>query len=275
MIASTPVGGCPTLTDLNLPSVETTYIPMPGAVSFQPNLMSWNDHLQGYFGIHPTPSPTNTVVGFTHVRYYVQSRTVFTGPSQPICLSSGTCHPFVLVGSADGSLWTFSALKAVMKDRGDEVFKLKVFEHEFRPAEKIPFLNAEKTRGVSRILQGFLPETNYTGRTDYQRGLTEARLKSKKGKTKNKSNRGRKSQGPVIKEELDFDDDDFAIPGSTTETRHTIHEPLTRIIAVAWNSNIEFGWWAAAAMGSGLVRVMDLGVNFAPDEAQGPIDVED
>jgi transcription factor C subunit 6 len=34
---------------------------------------------------------------------------------------------------------------------------------------------------------------------------------------------------------------------------------LTRISAVAWNPNVEFSWWAAAAMASGLVRIMDLG----------------
>ena len=42
--------------------------------------------------------------------------------------------------------------------------------------------------------------------------------------------------------------------------RFSIHEPLTRVASVAWNPNVEFGWWAAAGMASGLVRIMDLGV---------------
>lgn len=273
MIASIPVGGCPQVTDLSLPSIETSYIPLPGAVNFQPDLISWNDHLQGYFGIHPSPTPANTVIGFTHVRYYVQSRTLFAGPTQPTCVSSGTCHPFVLVGSADGSVWAFSALKSMMRDRGDEVLKLKVFQHDFRPVEKIASLEARAVRGVSRVLQGFLPETNNTGRTDYQKGLTEARLKGKKNKQKKTTNRGRKPQGPVVKEEMDIDDEDVAPQESTSETRFAIQEPLTRITAVAWNPNLELGWWAAAAMGSGLVRVMDLGVECDPGQAE-PIDVD-
>jgi transcription factor C subunit 6 len=43
-------------------------------------------------------------------------------------------------------------------------------------------------------------------------------------------------------------------------SRMVIHEPLTRVAAVAWNPNVDFGTWTAVAFGSGLVRVMDVGV---------------
>ena len=45
-------------------------------------------------------------------------------------------------------------------------------------------------------------------------------------------------------------------------TEGVIHEPLSRITVVRWNPNRLFGHWAAAAMASGLVRIMDLGVKF-------------
>jgi len=38
----------------------------------------------------------------------------------------------------------------------------------------------------------------------------------------------------------------------------TIHEEETGVTALAWNPNIVCGGWAAAGMGSGLVRVEDL-----------------
>ena len=99
-------------------------------------------------------------------------------------------------------------------------------------------------------------------------------MKGRKTKTKKKTNRGRKPQGPVIKGEIDLDDEDLAAPEATSETRFAIQEPLTRITAVAWNPNIEVGWWAAAAMGSGLVRVMDLGVECDRGAHEEPIDVD-
>lgn len=38
----------------------------------------------------------------------------------------------------------------------------------------------------------------------------------------------------------------------------TIYEEQTAITAVAWNPNLPCGGWAAAGMGSGLVRVKGL-----------------
>ncbi len=38
----------------------------------------------------------------------------------------------------------------------------------------------------------------------------------------------------------------------------TIYEEPTRISQVAWNPNLEYGGWAAAGMGSGLIRIEDL-----------------
>ncbi|KAJ2901555.1 hypothetical protein MKZ38_001688 [Zalerion maritima] len=41
-----------------------------------------------------------------------------------------------------------------------------------------------------------------------------------------------------------------------------MNERLSRITKVQWNPNLTHGHWAAVAMGSGLVRIMDLGVEF-------------
>jgi transcription factor C subunit 6 len=44
-------------------------------------------------------------------------------------------------------------------------------------------------------------------------------------------------------------------------SRVVIHEPLTRVTAIKWNPNVQFSCWAACAMASGLIKVMDLGVD--------------
>lgn len=261
-IASTPVGGSPTLTDLNLPSSETTHIPIVEAVNFQNNLMDWNDHLQGFFGMHPSPTPQHTAIGWAHIRFFVQSRTLMTTPSAPICLASGKTHPFVLVGCADGSLWAMNPLRVLLRDSADSIYKLKILQHEFRPMAKlkIPQRPGEEIRGAARILQGFLPETNSNTHGELVRETNLIRPNKRKSRSK-------KSSRPEPAEGNGEDDDGLprgggkALAKSLDKTRAIVHEARTRVVVTAWNPNVEYGWWAAAAMGSGLVKIMDLGID--------------
>lgn len=266
-IATVPVGGCPTLTDLNLPSAETTYVPLPSCTNFQPNLLDWNDHLQGYFGLHPSPAPHNTVVGFTHVRHFVQSRTLMTAPSPPMCVAGGRTHPFALVGCADGSLWAFNPLRVLIKERGDELHKLKVLQHEFRPPPESPSAAVpQDIRGAARILQGFRPEFNSNPRPELLKELDKRRAAGRQGKKpKGKSHRkkapGQEEVNPKKGEHGLKVQEEEELARETDRPKVFVHEARTRITVAAWNPNVEYGWWAAAAMGSGLVKVMDLGLD--------------
>ncbi|ROW09508.1 hypothetical protein VMCG_02174 [Cytospora schulzeri] len=262
-IASTPVGGSPTLTDLNLPSSETTHTPIVGAVNFQNNLMDWNDHLQGFFGMHPSPTPQHTVIGWAHIRFFVQSRTLMTTPSAPICLASGRTHPFVLVGCVDGSLWAMNPLRVLLRDRTDPIYKIKIMQHEFRPTAKlnIPLRPDEEIRGAARILQGFLPEINSNPRAEFVREINLTRLNKKSKSKKKKSSRPEADDGDDLDDEGLSKGEGKALAKSLDRTRAMVHEARTRVVVAAWNPNVEYGWWAAAAMGSGLVKIMDLGVD--------------
>ncbi len=51
---------------------------------------------------------------------------------------------------------------------------------------------------------------------------------------------------------------DGAPRGKDGSTFATIHEKESGVTALAWNPNVVCGGWAAAGMGSGLVRVEDL-----------------
>lgn len=265
-IVTSPVGGCSTLTDLNLPSAETTYIPIPSVVNFQSNLLDWNDHLQGYFAMHPSPMPHNTVVGHAHIKFFVQSRVLLTADSPPMCIASGKTHPFTLVGCADGSLWAFNPMRVLMKERGDDLHKLQVLQHEFRPPQKIAVGAVKNVRGAARILQGFRPVFNNNPRVEM---MAEYLRRVKARKPANLKRPGRARSHRKKGEESDGDEegenglrlrDEAYLAKELEQSKAVIHESRTRITVAAWNPNVEFGWWAAAAMGSGLVKIMDLGL---------------
>lgn len=278
-IATSPVSGSPTLTDLNLPSAETTCIPIPNALNFQPNLLDWNDHLQGYFNMYPSPTPHKIELGWSHVRYFVESRVVITTSSPLMCVASGRTHPFTLVGCADGSLWTTNPLRVLIKDKSDDIHKLKIMEHEFRPAPRtrLPDVVAPVgeqqqppphpvSRGAVRILQGFKPEVNSNPQADLAREQDKPRFarwrrkKPSKGSSRRKANNAAEAEESSSEEEGPTKTESMALVKALDRSKAVIHEARTRITAAAWNPNIEYGWWAAAAMGSGLVKIMDLGI---------------
>ncbi|KAK0620962.1 WD40-repeat-containing domain protein [Immersiella caudata] len=252
LVASIPVGGCATLTDLSQPSSELTYFPVP-AISFQPNMLCWNELMQGFMALYPSSTPTTTVA-FLHHRYFCQARSTITGPNSVTCVSAGATHPFILVGSADGSVYACNALQKLFRQKGEPLQKLKIFEHESRPLDQE---DEDDPRGAARILQGFLPEVNDDPRTekrkeiDRKKRLAAQARKKEAGKKKAKSKKAGEEEEAADRE-AEIDD--------RLASRAITHEPLTRITTIAWNPNVKFSCWAACAMGSGLVKVMDLGV---------------
>lgn len=147
-------------------------------------------------------------------------------------------------------------LRRILGLRYEKSYKLKVFQHEYRPAvlfDKSIQQNVEagggepssetgSLRGASRIIHGWSIEANEFAKNEKKHASKNTKCIPK-----------RKSRGDVDDEE--FEEREFYDPA-----RLVLHETLTRITVAAWNPNEGFGCWAAAAMGSGLVRVMDLGL---------------
>ncbi|KAI0889843.1 WD40 repeat-like protein [Annulohypoxylon maeteangense] len=255
IVATMPMGGMFTLTDLNRPTAEKTYHGNP-VVSLQPNTLVWNDHLRGFASIWPTSFPGTSTISFVHSRVFPLSRHICTVEGQTMCLAFGKCHPYLLAGSSDGSVWALNVLRKMSSHR-DKTHKLKIFQHEYcapRPSGAATDNHEQSSqRGTCRIIHGFLPQVNIHPLG--VRVAKESRVKrAKKAKGKEKANEA--DDGPASDDTEREDDENFTmVPGPIT-----IHEPLTRVTALSWNPNAEFGWWAAAAMGSGLVRIMDLGI---------------
>ncbi|KAI1454360.1 WD40 repeat-like protein [Annulohypoxylon moriforme] len=252
VIATMPMGGMFTITDLNRPTAERTYHGNP-VVSLQPNTLVWNDHLRGFASIWPTSFPGTSTISFVHSRVFPLSRHICTVEGQTMCLAFGKCHPYLLAGSSDGSVWALNVLRKMASHR-DKTHKLKLFQHEYCAPRPLGTAtdNEEQDprRGTCRILHGFLPQVNV-----HPLGVRIAKeSRVKRAKKAKKAKKG--DDGPASDDTEQEEDNDFTmVPGPIT-----IHEPLTRVTALSWNPNAEYSWWAAAAMGSGLVRVTDVGI---------------
>jgi transcription factor C subunit 6 len=260
-IASTPVGGYTTLVDLSSPSYEITIYPAM-AVNTQPNLLQWNDHLQGWLSLLPSAQPFNAKIGFAHLRCFPQFRTIIAPESLPTCLAAGRQHPFLLVGFVDGSVWTLNPMRKLFAKQKDPGFKMKVLQHEYVPrpitaSEDSSTGSGHGTNGATELLRGasiivsgrkMTPNVPLQSVIAKRMALKQVRDMKRKGK-----------KGKPRRADFDVDSADEA-RGIRDPARAVLHEPLTRITVMTWNPNPDFSCWAAVAMGSGLVRVMDLGL---------------
>ncbi|KAI0135237.1 WD40 repeat-like protein [Daldinia grandis] len=263
LIATMPMGGVFTLTDLNRPTAEKTYHGNP-LVSLQPNVLSWSDQLRGFASIWPTSFPGTSTVSFVHSRVFPLSRHICTVEGQTSCLAFGTCHPCLLVGSSDGSVWSLNVMRKVLSHR-EKTHKIKIFQHEYAAPPPLEAANDDDEqiplRGGCRILHGCLPQVNFHPLGT--RIAKESRVKRARGERKAANKKAQKPENEEPFEDPAESDEDYftMVPAPIV-----VHESQTRITALCWNPNVEFSWWAAAAMGSGLVRVMDLGIENTQGE---------
>lgn len=277
IISTVPIGGVLTVTDLSRPSAETTYHPNM-MVSLQPHLLAWSPHLRGFASMWPSAFAGNPNLTFLPIRGFPLCRHLITVNGQPTCIAIGPCHPYLLTGTTDGSVWVFNALRKLSSHR-ERTLKLKLFQHEFRPAvSNHDYDEGESAplRGTCRILHGFLPEANWhpTGAkmAETQRLNREKNSKVAQNKNKNKGKSNAKGKGKAVKPQSSAPDQpegevDEEAAMTSGPGPIVLYEPQTRVTVVAWNPNVEFSWWAAAAMGSGLLRVMDVGAE--PGAKQG------
>ncbi|KAI6779280.1 uncharacterized protein J7T54_001010 [Emericellopsis cladophorae] len=187
LVASVPIGGMVRLVDLRRPSNDSAEIPML-SVNTTPNILNWSEHLQGYFFMNPSSSIFNSVIQFSHYASFPVTKRVFTGDSRLTCLAIGKTHPFALIGTTDGSLWAINPQFEVMQltnIRGELTERIKVFQHEHRPAERFEPSSPASQRGASRFMRGFKPEKS-----------RHAVVETKKGKLKNETGPGSSFTSP-------------------------------------------------------------------------------
>ncbi|PFH59161.1 hypothetical protein XA68_12745 [Ophiocordyceps unilateralis] len=280
LVASSPLGGPTRLVDLRSPSCESTMVQV-NAVRWQPNLLAWSDHLLGFFSANPSANALSTTIAFMFHRHFPLVRRILTGECLLSCLAVGRTHPFLLIGTTDGSLWAMNPQLELFKGRRLSQERIRIFQHEHRPVELVPPGMPASDRGASGVMHGFAVEKNTQSLPEAKTAATAKPVKRSRRSRKKKGGGG--GGGQDGDDGDDVVDDDEAMdadeggeePLSLTDpARGILHEPLTRITMVEWNPNPGYGCWAAAAMGSGLVRVLDLGleVDESDDDENGEED---
>jgi transcription factor C subunit 6 len=249
LVASTPVGGFTKLVDLRSPSQESSEVPTL-SINTTSNTMSYSDHLLGFFSIVPSSSIVNTTVAFMHHAYFPIPRKTLTVDALPTCVSVGRTHPYLLVGGIDGSLWAMNPQPELILSRREVTEQIRIFQHEYRSPKLMPQGSPAAARGVSRIVQGFFPTKNSHSKSDAKPTPTSNASKAKKSKKTAAAGAGGQHDEPVQND----------VTGSMG------HEPLSRVTCVEWNPNEGYGCWAAVSMASGLVKVIDLGLETTDDD---------
>lgn len=258
IVVTVPVGGVATITDLSRPNAELVYCPNL-LIDFQPNLLAWSEHMRAYISIWPSAFPASGVISFMSLRIFNQARLLLSLEGQPTSLAVGACHPYALVGSSDGSLCIVNVFRKCTFYRRPSQ-KLKLFQHEYQalpsnPEGRHAVGKQEEPRGVCRILHGFRPQLNIHPKASRGKQMRKKQVEEQaKRSKKRKENPGSDAEGSAVTGEV------------------AVHEPLSRISAVCWNPSLDFSWWAAAAMGSGLVKIMDLGSEPRPSRKDGQHD---
>lgn len=181
-----------------------------------------------------------------------------TVESQVTCLGMGPCHPYLLVGTSDGSLWATNVLRKIMGYR-EKVNKMRILKHEYRPAQTGQ--DQARSRGVARITNGYFPEVNDHPRANF----TGKAAENKKSKKKKKAQKKGQDDIDDIDDDDGFDNMDEGGAMTFATGPLIVEDPHTRITTIAWNPNAVFSCWAAVAMGSGVVRVTDLGIEGLGD----------
>ncbi|KAH6676872.1 hypothetical protein F5X68DRAFT_157293 [Plectosphaerella plurivora] len=266
LVASHPVSGLSAFIDLSNPGSEISTTTNP-SITPQHSMLEWSDHLQGFVSTVPSSKPLNTAVGFFHSRTFPATpRKVLEGDVLLSSLAVGVHHPFVLTALLDGSVWACNPMNRVFLPRhAPPGWKIKIFHHEHVPRARFAGAGqvhpepadepARSSRGISRVLQGFEPVTNQGPKAiEFAATGKASGAKSKrKVRTKTTKKTGPRQTGPAAD-----DDDDTTMYADPSKL--VVHEPLSRVTAMAWNPNLDFATWAVFGMASGLVRIQDIGI---------------
>lgn len=216
LLITTSADGYARLTDLTSPnpsSFEAT-VQAPRARSTQ-ELVVWNDFCQSGLMIDD-----NFSLKGLPIRRFFTTVALGRSTSAGTALATSPCHPFVLIGSANGEVTGSNPMRRIVESKYIPLLQ-KWFSHEWRrPAQG----DAEKgigEHGLTRFTEGYKV---YEGQRNYNEGAMQ--------NMKNDKDHG-----------LYF---------------HTVYEEETAVTALAWNPNPEYGGWAAAGCADGLLRVEDL-----------------
>jgi transcription factor C subunit 6 len=216
------VDGHSRLTDLRDPRSDSVF---PKRIRLNQPIIAWHDGTQQLLNTDENGEVFSHFMRMFHVR-----ETMIRWDSLITDIATSELHPIILTGCADGTVGAINASKRIRSSRLSTLPPSRQvwFKYEWRGPVREEWELAKPNADDEPVDDDIL--TNPLGR------FTDGYKVERMVPTTTKIN---VSQG---------------VPYAT------IYEGPSAITKVSWNPNLSFGTWAAAATGSGLVRVEDLAV---------------
>ncbi|KAF2748056.1 hypothetical protein M011DRAFT_476687 [Sporormia fimetaria CBS 119925] len=247
-ISFTTADGLSTLLDLRSPTIDTAFTAR-GRVFAQ--TLNWHDHTQSF--VQP-----DEVMLFRNnmIRRFYSNLLHLRTEAQILASATSELHPGVLVGCSDGRVWCANPVPRVLNYK-EVPWRQCWFAAEWRPGLKPE--GEKKTRDPDSATDSSSPESDSDFHdinappTDTPRRITQPTPDI--------------LTNPAVRMLEGFKVERMPLQPVKTETPYqkdvkplTLYEEPSRVTCLAWNPNLRAGTWAVAGLGSGLLRVEDLGV---------------
>ncbi|KAJ4378143.1 hypothetical protein N0V83_000976 [Neocucurbitaria cava] len=197
----------------------------------------------------------NTIRRYYHNLYSMRSESPITR------VATSPVHPGVLIGGAEGNVEASNPVGRITNYK-TVPWQQKWFVHEWRrPVDELMVKPAATGEDVEMVGSG--PVAEPPGAT-----TANATAPAAPGVTSNKVPQSVLSQ-PLVRITEGYKATQPGIQHSIVSKKPTnpetgkgitVFEEQSAITALAWNPNLKYGTWAVAGMGSGLLRVEDIGV---------------
>ncbi|KAF2843637.1 hypothetical protein M501DRAFT_925891 [Patellaria atrata CBS 101060] len=249
LICTSSMDGFLRLTDIRSPTADSLF----GGRNRLANIcLSWQDITQSFISADDT-----YMLRMYPLRRFFSTLGAGRLDSNATSVATSLLHPGVLTACLDGTVIALNSLRKPI-DLKSDVWQLVWFAHEYRPGKGAWTV---KNDGVE-------PSAQENGRSP-QNGSTMDTLPNPlvNGQQQPSFSRELLLGQPMCRitegfklETKHFSSGNTAARSKEGEIYTTIHELESAVTQVCWNPNPICGGWAAAAMGSGLVRVEDLAI---------------
>ena len=201
-------------------------------------LLVWHDFSQT--AVHAEDN--GSIKGSTLRRFFANI-SLARAKSSATSIASSPCHPFLLIGCADGEVFATNPLSRIVDAGRSETWQQAWFTHEWRHPQA-------QTSTEEQLVSTEEMLTNRGTSTDADDPATESNGMSRFVE-------GMKAEFVALAGDRSGGDKQNRHKGTTFTT---VFEEKSAVTAVAWNPNLHVGGWAAAGMGDGLLRVEDISI---------------
>lgn len=218
---------------------------------------AWHEHTQSF--VMPDE---HYILRHTPIRRYYHNLYSMRLENSITRVATSPVHPGVLVGGTDGDIQTSNPIMRISNYKVVP-WQQKWFVHEYRgPMERMlvkPTANADV-----EMLEGGPVEPPENAAAS----ATKDDINSEQAAKSNTVPQDILSQ-PLVRITEGYKAVQQGIAHSATSKRKgnpeigrsiSIFEEQSAVTALAWNPNLKYGTWAVAGMGSGLLRVEDVGI---------------